>query len=207
MVKSYYEVKTTLKEKQDFIINDNVVLGINPAINKQKVRKIMLPEEIEIIGKEAFSELNHLESIKGKKVFKVEIEGVSRCPELKLVKFNNLKEIAPFAFAYNENLKQINVVNAQIIDNYAFAASGLESINIPNVKNINEGAFYECYNLHTVANFENKNDNKIKPFKNLRKVEQLAFFRCKNLRNINIDHTKTSIDEKAFEATSLTKEL
>ena len=76
---------------------------------------------------------------------------------LDLSNLTHIKHIEGYAFAFNNNLKEIILPpNLETIGSTAFLASGIEKIVIPkSVKAIGEVAFMDCKNLSEVI-FEGK---------------------------------------------------
>lgn len=109
-----------------------VIKIANNAFIDSKVQKVILPEEIEIIGENAFSRCSNLVSIS--------------MP-------NNLSQMGRGAFSSCDLLKSIDIPNGiSAIPDGAFAwCLSLTSIKIPsNISHIGEYAFGECKNLQHV---------------------------------------------------------
>ena len=82
------------------------------------------------------------------------------------------------AFYRCENLTQVDLKNAERIDNHAFSGcKNLTQINLEHVTHIGENAFYRCEKL-TQVNLEN-----------VERIGNSAFSGCKNLARIDLENT------------------
>ena len=94
-------------------------------------------------------------------------------------------------FAYTTGIKSINIPKTvESIGDYAFSNCGNwdEEIDISNVSNIGINAFYQCLKIKGNLNFSNK----------LTSIPSYAFYRCEQIKSINIPKTVESIGDYAF---------
>lgn len=107
---------------------------------------------------------------------------------------HGIDEIAPGAFSYAQNLKEINITEGVIaIDTLAFAYSHIEKASIAgSVYQIDDYAFAYCEQLHEV-NLGN----------GIEKIYHAAFAYDKALEQITLPSTLTLIGQYAFCGTSL----
>ena len=105
-----------------------------------------------------------------------------------------IDEIAPGAFSFAQNLKEINVTEGVIaIDNWAFAHSNIEKASIAgSVYQIDDYAFSYCESLHEL-NLGN----------GIEKIYHAAFAYDKALEQVTLPSTLTLIGQYAFCGTSL----
>lgn len=112
-------------------INGNLVTAIEKnAFHKALLTKIVLPDSLEVIDNESFSECKYLETVNFPK---------------------NLKIIGYNAFAGCFNIKELNIDCPECtVMRMAFIwDESLENVNI-NVKTINDEVFSSCYGLKSV---------------------------------------------------------
>ncbi|MBO5313424.1 MAG: leucine-rich repeat protein [Clostridia bacterium] len=78
------------------------------------------------------------------------------CSKLSQINLENVKEIGANAFANTKALKSITLSGIEQIGDYAFAVSGLESVDFGDTCCvIGNGAFVDCTKLQTVTNTKN----------------------------------------------------
>ena len=135
----------------------------------KNIVEIRLPETIEYIGNDAFSDNANLKKI--------------NIP-------TNVKYIGDYAFAWCTSLKNIQLPDGLTTVNEGMFAGceSLSKITIPNtVETIEIAAFEECENL---ANIELSNS--------LINIGKSAFYRCYSLTNVKLPNSVTTIGEDAF---------
>lgn len=71
------------------------------------------------------------------------------CTKVTSVSGPEVEVIAQDAFRYDSQLKTIDFPKVETVGNWCFNRSGAVSVNMPAVKNIGGGAFYECAALET----------------------------------------------------------
>lgn len=156
-------------------------------------KRIKIPNEIKIIGKNAFEEACDVEEIVlGDNVETIEDEAFIRCRNLKRVVFNNkLKEIKASAFAYCTKLESITFNKGFMkLGEFAFACCDeLQRIDFSAsiVKEIPKRCFYRCIKLNNIVW-----NNTITAFKNS------AFRGCSICEFTQLPPNLESIDETVF---------
>lgn len=105
-----------------------------------------------------------------------------------------ITEIAPGAFGFAQNMKEINIPEGvEFIDSWAFAHSNIEKVSIAGtVYQIDDYAFAFCEGLHEVN-----------LGKGIEKIYHAAFANDKALTQITIPDTVTLIGQYAFVGTGL----
>lgn len=139
----------------------------NNSDNKY-IAKVILPNNLKVIGEKAFQYWENLESVV--------------IPE-------TVTSIEPLAFYNCNQLREIRLPeNIQIISVGVFESTAIKELEIPqNVRNIEEDAFRLCKNLETVTI---KGD--------IETICKTAFADCQNLKKITFKKTVKKIDTGAF---------
>ena len=135
----------------------------------KELQSIVLPNQMEIIGNNAFCQCDNLQNV--------------TLP-------SRLKKIKYYAFGWDKKIEALSLPSTlREIGKCAFAYSGIASIEIPSgVKNIETSTFRSCVNLSSVM-----------LHKGLEKINSSAFNFCENLTSINIPEGVKGIDRWAFE--------
>lgn len=111
----------------------------------------------------------------------------------KVVLSPNVTKISTAAFSDIDALKSINLNNVQIIENAAFADSGVESVTFENEElEIGEYAFNGCISLTTVT------------AKKIQDLGASAFDGCTALTSFNCESNIDKIPKECFKGTALT---
>lgn len=136
---------------------------------------IRIPDDIKIIGKNAFEEACDIEKIVlGEQVKTIEEEAFIRCRNLKEVKFNKqLEEIKSSAFAYCTNLEKI------------VFEEGLSKLG--------ESSFACCDELREVDFTKS----------HIKEIPKRCFYRCIKLNMIDWNNTLTAFKDSAFRGCSV----
>lgn len=105
-----------------------------------------------------------------------------------------VEEIAPSAFAYAQNLREVTLPdNVRYIDSYAFAYSNLEKVSISGKAEIlDDFAFSSCEKLSSVTLGNG-----------LKNIYNATFYDCPALTQITLPDTLTFIGQYAFCSTGL----
>ncbi len=212
----------------EYIDLHNISIGYLPNGAFQrcyKLKKIELPHGMSTIGSEAFKECSALEHIDlHDSVGIIEKEAFSLSG---LKEFNcpvGLKTIQYGAFSCCKNLKEVKFnPNLEYIEADAFAGTGLQSINIPaSVTRIDGSAFGSCYDLNSVIinndydTFNSTGTRGATIFSSCTNIKKAIFnegvtrinyetFACSpKLSYVSLPGTLKTIEERAFEGTSLT---
>ena len=183
--------------------------------NKSNLIKIILPENLNSIGEDAFFSCSSLTSITipnsvtsiGKRAFR-------ECKSLTSITIpNNITSIGGSAFRDCTSLTSITIGNNVTSIGYeAFQyCSSLTFITIPNsVTSIEYNAFYNCSSLTsiTIGNSVNSIGNKAFSYcssltsitipNSVTSIGQFAFSDCKSLTSITIGNSVASIEYNAF---------
>jgi len=181
------------KGETEVVIPDNVVcIDSNAFYNCNQMRKVTIPNSVEIIKDKAFSnnylsEISIPSSVKeiGKKAFsgsyflnKVEIKGP-------------LKKIEEDVFSDCSSLKEIVLPETvEIIEKSAFShCKLLESVKLSsNLKEIDNGAFYNCKKLKEIVLPDS-----------ISYIGSCAFSDCESLKEIKIPSSIKEISSHLFE--------
>lgn len=136
--------------------------------NNKYIAKVILPNNLKVIGEKAFQYWENLESVV--------------IPE-------TVTSIEPYAFSKCTKLRELKLPeNIQIISFGVFESTAIKELEIPqNVRNIEEDAFRFCKNLETVTI---KGD--------IETICKTAFANCQNLKKITFKKTVKNIGEQAF---------
>ncbi|MBP3408733.1 MAG: leucine-rich repeat protein [Bacteroidaceae bacterium] len=101
----------------------------------------------------------------------------------------NVKQVMPYTFYANKNIKTIKVDNDGIVGNYAFnGCTSLNSATISNNGYIGESAFSDCSSLVTATLGDS-----------IASIGASAFYGCSKLSGIVIPDAVTRIGSKVFE--------
>ena len=160
------------------------------------IRKITISSSVVKIGEHAFANM----------------------PELSEVSFeenSQLEQIGAFCFSNDISLKKFESPNSvYVIDNYAFAQSGLESITLSkNLKILGEGALMDCTNLKSIVLPDDIKDIKARLCsgctsltsvtfpKNLTTISKCSFYNCKSLQDtidLSDKHNLCLVESNSF---------
>ncbi len=211
VIDKYYVLRSIGKSKSENIVipeevNHIPVREIHPFAfeNNSKIKSVVIPETVEVIGKDAFKWCSSLESVSLPKKLGVRtdsmnnpLEGViedgafSYCIALKSITIpSNVKKISDNTFYMCYALENVNLHN-QIteIGREAFARClSLSNIMIPSkVSMISDGAFYYCQGLEN-----------IELSTNITRIGKRAFAGCSSLTEVELPNTTTVVDKYAF---------
>ena len=150
-------------DENGFKILNDVLLGYNG-----KDKNVVVPDNVKVIGKYAFSDCTFIEKID--------------LPQ-------NLEKIEKFAFENCVSLKQFYIpTSVKVIKEYAFSCcENIEEINIPDIDVIEKNTFENCFKLKQIILPET-----------LKIIGDLAFFGCRKIKNVKIPASVEEIGRKAF---------
>jgi len=156
-----------------------------------KLENVALPENINIIGANAFRSTGIRSIVIPNKVKSLEARAFASCSNLKEITVpNSVVSIGEEVFASCTNLKSIKlpVLTTEIPPNAFYYCENLRSITIPEyVYEIGNYAFYHCSSL-----------KKLSIPKRVEKIGRNAFSGCTSLEQINIPSNVRSIGTGAF---------
>lgn len=168
-------------------------IGSGIFFQNSRIRKVILPKQLKIIPKYAFSGCNHLEEI----VFPDTLVSIGPyafygCKKLKDIKLNNaLRQISVAAFSQCHSLRGVLKLpeKLEIIQQYAFSECNcITNIYMNNkVKEIGQHAFNDCQSLETIT-ISTKLSN----------MPLGVFQSCVKLKEIIIPGSVKSVDENSF---------
>ncbi len=156
------------------------------------LKKVVIPEGVEEIGKNAFKGCIGLTEITIPSTVKIiDEDAFYDCKSLKKVTFAGnpqVTEIRFDAFSYCESLTDFSMPETVTTLGYkAFKKSGVVNIKLTSVTKMEDSVFEECPNLKTVT---------ISP--GLTQISQNAFRNCKALESVDLPNTITLIRNYAF---------
>ena len=195
---------TTFAEGKDKIWKVNLGEGVVEIAKDAfkgftSLNYVGFPTTIEKIGEGAFSgSVIGSADFSGTKLSSIGKKAFSLCQQLGEVKLSAaIKLIPESAFDYCSSLREIDLYNVTTIEAFGFRESGLERLVIPDgVKEIGEGAFYDCSNMISVEIGSG-----------LRTIEKETFANCINLNYIFVPGTVKTIGESAFSGCSRMLEI
>lgn len=179
-------VPENIDNRPVYKINDNAFY------EDEKLKKITLPNNLEIIGKEAFSG-STIESATLPESLLIIEDGAFADSSLKSVNLpDSISIIGEKAFS-GTDITSIAIPRSVIsIGARAFEYTNISSIKIPsNVKSISEEMFNNCKELHSVI------------IEGAETIEESAFDGCEILKNISLPDTLSSIEDRAFNGTGI----
>jgi len=185
------------------IIGENgLYLGMHGQTG-EKIEKITIPSNVEIIETNGFANLSNLKTVVISKDSKLHTIGDSAfyfCKSLESIKLpNTVTSIGKNAFFLCENLEKITLSTKlkEIKESTFQSCSSLTAVNIPkSVTAIGKDAFVSCSSLEIVT-FN----------KGLKKIGDSAFSGCSNIVRLELPSTLTSIGKSAFENCSSLKDV
>ncbi len=162
----------------------------NKKENNSKIKKIKCSDDVQKIGDSVFSNLKELEEVElGKGIKELGIECFGLDSKLhNVIIGEGLEYIPDYCFEWCTNLKRVELPKSiEDIEMSAFGNSGIEYIDLENIKEMKANCFEDCKSLHEV-----KLGNKLKV------IPIRCFISCKELKQISIPVSVTKIEEGAF---------
>lgn len=178
-----------------FIVPKGVKELSSRVFQNEKLKEVVLPKGLKIIGGHAFSGCENLININiPKSVYTIELNAFSGCESLRQINIpSGIKKIEQDVF-YNSGLEQVKIsYGVKEIGDGAFQdCTMLESIDLPSsIKRISLYAFSGCT---SIKELQLKNG--------LKSIGAGAFGYCRNLRTIEIPDSVDFIGNSAFEKCS-----
>lgn len=173
---------------------------------------IKLPDSLNYIGPEAFSNSKHLKSVYANNIKTVADEAFYDCMSLEDINLSNLETVGEYSFGYCESLTHIDNDKLTVIENYSFCGLGnavslkflnakiikdggfmdatiAESIIVPKVEKVYDRAFEACYAVKELD------------FPNLTTIGICymgAFFACESLEHFTAPNLIGEIPDNCF---------
>lgn len=158
----------------------------------EKIKKVLVPDGVNTIGREAFCDCINLKEIYlPEGLEQIDDDAFSGCENLKRINIpKSVKSIGIHAFENCTNL--ISIVLPEMIDKINegvfLGCENLEKIDIPNgVIEICDYAFCDCYSLKAVNI----------PY-GVKRIGVCSFENCENINSINIPDSVDEIGDSAF---------
>ena len=164
---------------ENFVVEDGTIeISYSAFSNCKKIKSVILPESVKVIGEYSFASCSNLEKINLEKVEKIENSAFSCCDKLRIVNLNSIKELGSSAFKLC-GINELNISGLEKIPREGFSnCSELEKIVIgEGTTTIERSAFEWCDNLIDIT----------LP-KTLKTIEDSAFIGCKKIEKINLSN-------------------
>lgn len=185
-------------------------------IGEDTIKKVIIPEGVEEIQSYAFAKLTALEEVVLPTTLKkIGVGAFYGCEKLKKINLENVQFINKEAF-FECALENVNLDSVVAIGNYTFAYNKLVSLTLPTTaQSLGEGAFRYNGELANVTFKASK--IKIAPYVfadctqlltvkiNAVVISTFAFYRCSELKNVELGKDVSVIGEYAFAGTAVAK--
>ena len=162
--------------------------------DNESLVSVSLPESVKIIGQYSFAYCYELKSINLENIEHIGNYAFSSCA-VKEANLSSLKKAYPLAFCYCSKLKAVTLPKSlkKIERGLFYYCTGLENINLENIKTVGAFAFVKDKSLKSVN------------LKNAETIETQAFEKCSSLESITLNGNIKSIKKDAFYQTALYK--
>jgi len=197
-------------ELSEIIIPDSIeYIGDYAFTNCTNLRRVVLPKNLKYIGECAFCNTTNLEFIEGGE----NVIHIGNSAFLGSKWLNNNQDefisIGRVLYQYNGKNSQIVTVpkKLKVIGYYAFANSKIKGIDLSGVSKVNEGAFYNCFDLENIQNlnislissFQFYNCTSLKSVKTvIKKTGRFSFYNCSQIEQIFL-HENFILEANSFE--------
>lgn len=171
-------------------------IGYKVFYNCKDLTEIIIPEGVTDIEGWAFANTKIQNITIPNNVTKISYATFNGCTQLSKVKLpNKLTTIENNAFKECTNLATITFPSGlTTIKGEAFAKSGLTSVNLTNIKTLDQKVFMNCSQLSNV-----------KLSAHLSEIPDGTFYGCTKLESINMTTAITKIGNEAFKGSGLTQ--
>ena len=160
-----------------------------------KLKNINL-QDVEVIGREAFSGCSQLDNIDLTNVYSIGVKGFVDCTSLSNVDLTNLRNTGQEAFKNCEGLKKITLGEHTKLSYGMFVNSGVEEIDIYEKVNIPEFTFALCDNL-----------TKVTIHNDLVNIYEGAFSECTKLTEVIFKGSVDVIHDEVFYGSTALKNV
>lgn len=140
-------------------INSLPVTELRSAIlnGNKTLQEITIPENVQIIGKRAFTGCSALKkvTIEGNNLREIGEEAFGKCTELtEMVLPNSITELGARSFAECSKLAKINIPNKLTeLKGEVFRNTAITSVSLKNIEVLGYGVFMNCKSLKTVTDY------------------------------------------------------
>lgn len=172
------DVKYIIDSSELNINNDEFLIEKNVLIKyKGSKEKVVVPEGVRVIGKDAFNSDSLIEVWLPDTVRTLELRAFNSCKSLKEIDgLENVTEFLGYNFLNCESLEEINISSGKVFKNAVFAGcKGLKKIvGIENIEEVCDLTFLNCDSMEEID------------VRHAKKVGSAAFAACKNLKRIRV---------------------
>lgn len=170
-----------------------VEIGAWAFLGRDLLKRIVIPDSVEIVGKTAFASCRGLQELRlGTGIKKIEKSAFCNCSSLKSVAIpDSVEAVGATAFASCYGLKELRLgTGIKKIENASFLGCGsLSSVVIPDtVEVVGEFAFATCLSLET-----------LRLGAEVKKIEKAAFRGCFSLHKVVLPSTLEELARDAFD--------
>ncbi len=155
-------------------IDDTLIEGIadNAFCKNENIEKVIIPDSYKVIGGQAFAGCKNLVTIEVDDNSTLEVIGANAFGEIEVSKEDNTKltceklttfdipdsvyKIGGFAFNKCKNYRLKEIPNSlKTLEQYVFSGTKTERIELQNVLEVMEGAFFDCEELQFISGTHN----------------------------------------------------
>ena len=116
----------------------------------ERLYSAYLPDVYDV-GEDAFSYCVSLENVYLPKTSIIKDRAFSWCKSLKTIQLPLLEDMGALCFFNCDSLQTISAPSLKVINESAFAQSGLQKAEFPSVEVVKHGAFQNCHRLKTIV--------------------------------------------------------
>lgn len=168
--------------------------GGDEPVYYQSLRKIILPETVQVIGDYAFRWCRFLKEINLTRIVTIGNGSFLNCKSLRELYLPSTLTIGIAAFKGCSDLERINIPNITVIKNETFwYCTLLETINLPKVESVGMLSFSNC-------------NVKVLDLPEVREVDTSSFSQCEHLTTLKLPML-TNVGDFAFNSCKLLSEI